>query len=40
VSTLDTSRPGVFNPWQDLGNALRAPGTNVVMVKASYRFLR
>ena len=36
MSALDTSRPGVFAPFRDLGSAFEARGTNVLMVKASY----
>lgn len=36
MSTSDTSRPGAFSPWRDVGDAFRAPGTHAVLVKASY----
>lgn len=36
LSTSDTSRPGVFSPTRDLGNAFSAPGTNVFAIKINY----
>ena len=36
LSTSDTSRPGVFSPSRDFGNAFSAPGTNVFAVKLNY----
>jgi hypothetical protein len=36
MSALDTTRPGVFTPFGDLGSAFRAQGTHVLMVKMSY----
>jgi hypothetical protein len=36
MSTSDTTRPGVFTPWRDVGDAFRAPGTHALLVKASY----
>jgi len=36
MSTSDSSRPGVFTPFRDFGDAFRAPGTHALMVKASY----
>lgn len=36
LSTLDRSRPGVFTPFRDLGDAFGADGSHVFMVKASY----
>jgi hypothetical protein len=32
----DSSRPGAFSPWQDLGTAFRAEGTHVFMVKLNF----
>ena len=36
LSQEDTARPGVFSPMRDLGDALRAPATHGLIVKASY----
>jgi len=36
MSSSDTTRPGVFTPWRDFGDAFRAPGTHALLVKASY----
>jgi len=36
LSKADTSRPGVFSPWQDLGDAFGADASHVLMVKISY----
>jgi hypothetical protein len=36
MATTDTSRPGAFSAFRDLGDAFGAPGTHVFMVKASY----
>lgn len=36
LSTSDTSRPGVFSPTRDLGNAFSAPSTNVFAIKINY----
>lgn len=36
LSTSDTSRPGVFSPTRDLGNAFSAPDTNVFAIKINY----
>ncbi len=36
LSTLDEARPGVFRPLADLGDALGADGTNVLLIKANY----
>ena len=38
LSTLDTSRPGVFTPGRDLADAFTGPSTNVFAVKISYWF--
>ena len=35
-SGSDSSQPGVFSPWQDLGTAFGADGTHVFMVKLNY----
>jgi Domain of unknown function (DUF5916) len=35
-STSDTTRPGLFSPLRDLGDAFGAAGTNVIMVKLNY----
>jgi hypothetical protein len=35
-SGSDSSRPGVFSPWQDFRTAFRADGTHVLMVKLNY----
>jgi hypothetical protein len=35
-SGSDSSRPGVFRPWNDLGTAFGAEGTHVFMVKLNY----
>jgi hypothetical protein len=34
----DTTNPGDFDFWRDMGDVLRAPGENVFMIKFSYRF--
>jgi len=36
VSTEDTSRPGVFRPLHDLGDAFGAPARHAVMAKLTY----
>jgi hypothetical protein len=36
VSTFDDARPGVFDPWRDLGDAFAGDGTHAFMVKATY----
>jgi hypothetical protein len=36
TSTSDTSRPGAFSPARDIGDAFRADGPSVFMVKVSY----
>ena len=36
LSASDSSRPGVFSPLRDLGDAFRANGTHAVLVKVSY----
>jgi uncharacterized protein DUF5916 len=36
LSTSDTSRPGVFSPLRDLGDAFGADGTHVFMIKMNY----
>ena len=36
MSASDTSRPGVFSPLRDVGDAFRALGTHALMVKISY----
>lgn len=36
MATSDTSRAGMFSPRQDLGDAFRAPGDHVFVVKMSY----
>ena len=36
VSTFDGARPGVFDPWRDLGDAFAGDGTHAFMVKATY----
>ena len=39
LSTSDElARKGIFSPWQDLGGAFRAPGTNTFAFKLSYWF--
>jgi hypothetical protein len=40
MSTSDTSRAGVFTPFRDLGDAFRADGPSVFMVKVSYWLAR
>jgi len=40
LSTSDTTRPGVFRPARDLGDAFRADGPSVFMVKVSYWLAR
>jgi len=34
----DSSDPGDFELWRDLGDLFRAPGENIFMIKFSYRF--
>jgi hypothetical protein len=34
----DSANPGEMKLWRDLGDMLTAPGSNAVMLKASYRF--
>jgi hypothetical protein len=36
LSTSDTARPGVFSGFRDLGDAFRADGSHVFMVKLNY----
>ena len=36
LSASDSSRPGVFSPLRDLGDAFRADGTHALLVKVSY----
>lgn len=40
VSTFDLARPGVFEPWRDLGDAFRADGTHAFLVKMNYWWSR
>ena len=34
----DGSRPGDFSLWRDLEDLFQAPGDNIILLKASYRF--
>jgi hypothetical protein len=36
LSQADTTRPGAFSPWRDIGDAFGADANHVVMVKVSY----
>lgn len=40
TSASDRTRPGVFSPFQDFGDAFRADGPSVFMIKASYWLAR
>jgi hypothetical protein len=40
TSMSDSSRPGVFSPFRDVGDAFRGSGPSVFMVKISYRLAR
>ncbi|MBI2402686.1 MAG: hypothetical protein HYV20_08110 [Gemmatimonadetes bacterium] len=36
LSTFDDTRPGVFSPIRDLSATFAAPGTHILMIKATY----